>query len=297
MKFIKISFWIVLLVTVFTCCSSGEIIERIVARIDGEVITLMELEEDYQRLKSSVPSDERLPTKRELLERMVENRLLLHQADQRGIKVSPGEVEDYIERVKTGFVSSEAFELALKQEGVMLEDLRKRYRDELKIKKLIDIEIRSRIDLSKKEVKEYYEENKEKFRLPERVEIRHILFNDYARALAALDRLHSHVKFEEVARQEGMPKDGYLGSFKKGQLSRKIEDAAFGLEEGKISPIINTETGYHILKLEKKIEGRIQKLSEVRETIEYILSSHRMEKKVNEYIEELKKSREIEIKL
>lgn len=279
------------LMLIFTNYSQAKVIERVVARINNEIITLTELDEAYQELKNALPEGGRIPSKRELLERMIENRLLLQEAKREGIEVSEGEVQENIERVKSTFLSEKAFELALEKEGIKIEDLKKRYEEELMIKKLIDKEAKPEIEVSKKEIQDYYEKNKRRFREEERVKIRHILFADYLEAKKIQEELKSGAPFEEVA------KGAYLGSFKRGQLDKKIEEVAFSLKEEEISPIIKTESGYHIIKLDKKEKARLMKLFEVKEIIINILSSQKMEKKIKEYIEKLKAKQEIEIQL
>jgi len=279
------------LMLVFVSYSQAEIVERVVARVNDEIITLTELEKTYRELKSAFLGEERLPSKRELLERMIENRLLLQEAKRQEIKVSEGEVQENIERVKSTFLSEKAFKMALEREGIKIEDLKKRYEEELVIKKLIDREVKPEVEVTKKEIRDYYEKNKRRFREEEKVEIRHVLFEDYAQAEEILKKVKSGVDFEEAA------KGGYSGSFKRGQLDRKIEEVAFNLKEGEISPIIKTESGYHIVKLEKKEKARLKKLSEVKEVIRNTLSSQRMEQKLKEYLEGLKAKQEIEIRL
>ncbi|MBU4310489.1 peptidyl-prolyl cis-trans isomerase [bacterium] len=276
---------------VFVSYSQAEIVERVVARLNDEIITLTELEKAYRELKSALPEGEKMPSERNLLERMIENRLLLQEAKREGIRVSQGEVHENIERMKSTFLSEKAFEMALEQEGMKIEDLKKRYEEELMIKKLIDREVKPEIEVSKKEIREYYEKNKKRFKEEEKVKIRHIFFKDYFQAEKALKRIKSGTNFEEVA------KGGYLGSFKRGQLDRKIEEVAFNLKEGEISSIVKTESGCHIIKLEKKEEARVKELSEAKEVIRNILSSQRMEQKIEEYLEELKAKQEIEISL
>lgn len=276
---------------VFVSYSQAEIVERVVARVNDEIITLTELEKTYRELKSAFLGEGRLPSRRELLERMIENRLLLQEAKRQEIKVSEGEVQENIERVKSTFLSEKAFKMALEREGIKIEDLKKRYEEELMIKKLIDREVKPEVEVTKKEIKDYYEKNKRRFREEERVKIRHILFEDYSQAEKASKRIKSGTNFEEVA------KGGYLGSFKRGQLDRKIEEVAFGLKEGEISQIIKTESGYHIIKLEKKEKASLKDLSEVKEVIRNILSSQRVERKLEEYLKKLKAKQEIEINL
>jgi len=283
--------FLLFLMLVFVSHSQAEIVERVVARINDEIITLTELEEAYQQLKGALPERERTPSKRELLERMIENKLLFQEAKRERIKVSKGEVQENIERVKAGFLSEKAFELALEREGIKIEDLEKRYREELMIKKLIDKEVKPEVEVSKKEIKEYYEKNKKRFREEGKIRIRHVLFKDYSQARKILEELKSGAPFEEIV------KGGHLGTFKRRQLDRKIEEVAFSLKKGEISSIIKTEAGYHIIKLVKKEEARLKKLSEVKEEIRNFLSSQRMEKKLKEYLEELKAKQEIEIRL
>lgn len=279
------------LMLVFVSYSQAEIVERVVARVNEEIITLTELEKTYRELESAFLGEARLPSRRELLERMIENRLLLQEAKGEGIKVSEGEVQENIERVRSTFLSEKAFELALEKEGLKIEDLKKRYEEELMIRKLIDKEVKPEVEVTKKEIRNYYEKNKGRFREEERVKIRHVLFKDYAPAEEVLKKVKSGMDFEEVA------KGGYSGSFKRGQLDSKIEEVAFNLEEEEISPIIKTESGYHIIKLEKKEEARLKKLSEVKEVIRNILSSQKMEQKLKEYLKKLKAKQEIEIRL
>lgn len=283
--------FLLFLMLIFVSYSQAEIVERVVARINDEIITLTELEEAYQQLEGALPEGERLPSKRELLERMVENRLLLQEAKREGIKVSEGEVQENIERVKSTFLSEKAFEMALEQEGIKIEDLKKRYEEELMIKKLIDREVKPEVEVTKKEIRDYYEKNKGRFREEERVEIRHVLFEDYSQSLEVWKKIKSGIDFEEVA------KGAYLGSFERGQLDRRIEEVAFNLKEGEISQIIKTESGYHIIKLEKKEEASVKELSEVKEVIRNFLSSQKMEKRIEEYLKELKAKQEIEIRL
>lgn len=291
MELKKTFLFLIFLTLLFTTYSQAEIVERVVARINNEIITLTELEEAYQQLKSALPEGERLPSRRELLERMVENRLLLQEAKREGIKVSEGEVQENIERVKSTFLSEKAFEMALENEGIKIEDLKKRYEEELMIKKLIDREVKPEVEVTKKEIRDYYEKNKSRFREEEKVKIRHILFENYAQAEEVSKKVKSGIDFEEVA------KGAYLGSFERGQLDRRIEEVAFNLKEGEISQIIKTESGYHIIKLEKKEEARVKELSEVKEVIRNFLSSQKMEKRIEEYLEELKAKQEIEIRL
>ncbi len=283
--------FLLFLMLVFVSYSQAKIVERVVARINDEIITLSELEEAYQQLKSALPEGERMPSKGKLLKRMIENKLLLQEAKREGIKVSKGEIQENIERVKAGFLSEKAFEMALEREGIKIEDLEKRYEEELMIKKLIDREVKPEVEVTKKEIRDYYEKNKGRFREEEKVKIRHALFKDYSQARKILEELKSGAPFEEIV------KEGYLGSFKRGQLDRRIEEIASSLKKGEISSIIKTEAGYHIIKLEKKEKARLKKLSEVREEIRNILSSQRMERKLKEYLEELKAKQEIEIRL
>ncbi len=291
MELKKTFLFLIFLTLLFTTYSQAEIVERVVARINNEIITLTELEEAYQQLKSALPEGERMPSKRELLERMVENKLLLQETKREGIKVSEGEVQENIERVKSTFLSEKAFEMVLENEGIKIEDLKKRYEEELMIKKLIDREVKPEVEVTKKEIRDYYEKNKGRFREEERVEIRHVLFEDYSQGIEVWKKIKSGIDFEEVA------KGAYPGSFKRGQLDRRIEEVAFNLKEGEISQIIKTESGYHIIKLEKKEEARVKELSEVKEVIRNFLSSQKMEKRIEEYLEELKAKQEIEIRL
>ncbi|MCK5567236.1 MAG: peptidyl-prolyl cis-trans isomerase, partial [Actinomycetia bacterium] len=164
---------------------------------------------------------------------------------------------------------------------------------------------------------EYYEENRETFFvIPTRVRVSHILSmfpwvedasleeNDQAREVAkesieyVEEQLENGAEFGDMAREHSddhsnSADGGDLGFITKGQMVEELENTAFSLEVGEVSGIIETQFGYHILKVFDREEGRIQEYDEVKDDLSIYLSDLKKTEKWEEFILELIDNAEI----
>ncbi|MBA7689143.1 Foldase protein PrsA [subsurface metagenome] len=141
-------------------------------------------------------------------------------------------------------------------------------------------ETRNQVSISDEELLEYYNENKESFLEPEQVHARHILVETEEEANNLLLQLKEGLTdFAELAKEKSIgpsaPSGGDLGFFARGQMVKEFEDAAFSLEPGKISEVVQTQFGYHIIKCEEKKEEYSPTFEEAKEQISDTLKYQR----------------------
>nr|WP_308221598.1 peptidylprolyl isomerase [Fuchsiella alkaliacetigena] len=164
--------------------------------------------------------------------------------------------------------------------------------EELSTKLTADIEV------SESQLEEYYTENKEKFVQPEQVEASHILVESLAEAEELKSDLDDGADFAELAKEHSIgpssQEGGSLGLFAKGQMVPAFEEAAFSLEKEEISDPVETEYGYHLIKVSDKVASRELDLEEVRDDLENYLIEGEKNQLLNDYFEDVYQETEIE---
>ena len=260
----------------FAGVASSEVLDRIVAVVGSHIILESELESQLAMTASQQGMDLSDPArrdemKRDLLDQMVNDRLMLIQAERdTSISVSDNEVEreleTHITRIQSQFPSPEDFYKQLAAEGLTLAELRRRYRAEVKNQLLKQKLIQSRVrdvEVSAPEVDAFYERFRDS--LPNQVAGVHlwtILFpvvlsdatvdsiTHFAESLR--DSIAAGTSFEDLARRysaDGSASSGGdLGWFGKGVMVPDFERAAFGLAKGEVSGVVKTQFGLHLIK-------------------------------------------------
>jgi peptidyl-prolyl cis-trans isomerase SurA len=262
-----------------------EVLDRIVAVVGNETILESELKMQMslflnQRGIEVKNAEEQSRLERELLDQMINDKLLLLAAQKdTTIEVNSKEVESAVEdqwkNVKSEFSSEEAFEKQLKDEGLTESELRKKYREQIKNQMMTDRLISSKLSkvtVSTKEVKDFYQAYKDSIPdQPEAVKLSHILL-EIKPSQETLDSLKRKAEKilelvksgQDFAQLASMYSDdpsgkegGDLGFFKKGDMIPKFEQVAFSLNPGEVSDVVETEFGYHIIKVEDKKDDRV----------------------------------------
>ncbi|NIM99968.1 MAG: hypothetical protein GTO24_18405, partial [candidate division Zixibacteria bacterium] len=256
-----------------------QVLDRIVAVVGNQIILQSELDIQFDLYTDQMgitprTDKERSELKKQLLERMINDRLLLIAAQQdTTIEVTAKEVDQAVDgqlaKVKSEF-SEEEFEAQLQAEGLTESELRKKYREQMKNQMMIDrlVSFRlSKVSVSTREVKDFYQTYKDSIPdQPEAVKLSHILL-EITPSQSTLDSLKSRAG--RILKQAKNGKDfaqlaasysddptakegGNLGFFRHGDMIPRFEEVAFALEPGEISDIVETEFGYHIIKVEEK---------------------------------------------
>lgn len=263
-----------------------QVIDRIVAMVDEEIILLSELELALQQtiiqfeLNPQEDAARIEQLKLDLLERLIDEKVLLVKAKEDTIVVKDSEVERTLEnriaQTISQYGSEETFTRELQNYGLTIKDLKKRYREEIRNDLLAQRVMQSKIaeiDIARREVEEFYQTHRDS--LPEQeeaVRLAHLLLEikpgeevkrqARERIQEILEEARLGASFIELAKQysEGPsgPSGGDLGFFGPGTMVPEFETAAFALEAGEVSDVVETQFGYHIIKLEEKRDDEIR---------------------------------------
>jgi parvulin-like peptidyl-prolyl isomerase len=220
------------------------------------------------------------------------------------------EIEDEMERVfdetRKRFSSEDEFEAALKVEKQSVPEFRNRLRDRLRdqmtysrMLKVKERDFQASLRVSDEEIAKFYEENKSRFAQGAQVNLRHILFKSDQEGLArgVLEKLKKakDIKkaFIEAARansQDEPTRDqgGLLGWIEKGQSWTELETAAFAAADNQVAGPVKTEAGWHLLLVEGHREGSQRPLDEVKANAKNIIYQQKVQKRTQEWIEDLK---------
>lgn len=267
------------------------------AIVNGESITIQDINEQYER----VPEEyKQFITKEMILNQSIDELLLLQEAKKEGISVTAEELSEVIDNlIAQSGLSKEDFDKTLEEQNLTMEFLKDYYKKQLIINNLLNKTVISKIIVSSSEIEEYYNNNKNEFITPEQVRARHILVESVDEADEILKQLNDGADFIELAKEKSTcpsaSEGGDLGYFAIGQMVKEFEDAAFALEVGEISPVVETQFGYHIIKLlDKKPETAI-KLEDAMQDIEEKLKLEKQNTAFADYLVMLIEKADIKI--
>ncbi len=281
--------------------------DGIAAIVNSEIITISELQAEMAdetfRLKARYEGDEltaRLVQKQyEILNRMIERKLQLQEAKAKKISISDEEVEQAWEQLHQ---NSTALPASLPQSKDAL-------REELMVRRLRDMEVRRSLVVSPEEVRAYYKQQQQQFTSPREHHIRQILLLPKldetvetlkTRAEVLVSQLNEGRSFEKLAEifSDGPESvlGGDLGFVTKDELLAPLSEALDKLNQGEVSPLVETEIGIHILRLEESREGTPQPFDKVQNVIGNRLYQKKSQQAHEEWLSSLKDKTYIEIR-
>jgi len=248
--------------------------------------------------------------RKEAMELLIEQEVLLQAAEAENIEVVPGEVDAALAEVSAPFNNPDEFRRRMETEGYSEDSYRKHLHRMIAASKYLD-GIRAEVKVSDEELEAYYRDNEYRLTLPEQVRVRHILLSwkplgkpDDRAALhqqmvPILEKARAGEDFAELAREHSEDSTrldgGDVGLFHRGQMVPAFEAAAFSLKPGEISDIIETPFGVHILRLEERKESRLLPLDEVREQLRDHIRKEKIDTVVDAKKADLRDQAEIEI--
>ncbi|THG89757.1 hypothetical protein AJ85_15160 [Alkalihalobacillus alcalophilus ATCC 27647 = CGMCC 1.3604] len=212
------------------------------------------------------------------LETLITDKMIELEAKEQGITVTEDEMAAEMENYYEMYNGEEAFQEMLSQNGMSIEELENDIHYYLLTKKLMS----SIIEVTEEETVAYFEENQEQFNQEEQVEASHILVEDEDTANEVKEKLAAGEDFstlavefstDEASKEEG----GQLGYFSKGDMVEPFEEVAFELELDQISEPVESEFGFHIIKVTGKNEAKEAEFEEHREEIEDILFNEKFQ--------------------
>lgn len=295
----KVFGWALIFIVLFSGCAS----KKVAAKVNGEEIYLSEVE---SRLKSEIArqrldeKNEQLvnEVKKQVLESLIASLLIQQEGQKRKIKISTGEIDLELKKLKEMFSNEADFNKALEAQNITLKQLKKDIELYLVQRKIWEKETKG-ITVSDEEIAKYYEENKERFAIEEEVKARHILVKTEREAEEILQKIKEGADFAELAEEYSIDsgnknQGGDLGWFGRGKMVPEFEKVAFKTEVGKVSEIVKTQFGYHIIMVEDKKEAGLQNLEEAKEQIEQTLLYQKQQAKFEGWLNEVRKKSKIE---
>jgi len=300
---------------------SQAVVDRVVAVVNQEIITLSELEKWINPLKEGIVAEDRLEKQermqalcRQVLERLIEEKLVDQEVKKSGVKISSKDIEAAVEEVRRrNHVTQEDLEKALAAEGLTMEAYKKQIEKNLQRQRLIHRSVKVEAKAEEKELREFYQKNTSRYRTNETYRPGQILFvipkeatpeeirEIRKKCQKVLERIKKGDDFGEMAllySEDTSNKDhGDLGYFRKGELLPVFEREALRLKVGEVSGIIRTEFGFHIIKLLDRKGVNPLPFEEVIERVKADYYDGEMAKALRQYLSTLKEKAVIEIKL
>jgi len=300
----------------------AKVVDRIVAFVNNEVITLRELNTAFQPYQKRIDDNykggdkDRIVTEAKvaLLNRMIDSMLIKQEAEKSAIIVQDEEVMASIKEMLAGKkITMEAFQQSLSREGSTLEEYKKDLRESMVRSRLLRREVRSRITVTDEEIGEYYRLHRDDYEGKEAAKLKQILLpfpknmdaqtkaKLQADAMDILKRLKAGESFDRMAslvpQSPASSSGGDVGFVEKGAMLPEVERVAFQLQKGSISDLIESPVGFHIIQvIDRRGEG-IKPIETVREEIKSKLEDEKIEKKFGSWLSELREKSLVEIKL
>lgn len=254
--------------------------QAVVATVNGEAITKADLYNDLVARSG-----------KQVLQGLIEDRLIAQEAKKQGIQVTKQEMQAEIDNLRKEFPSELAFQAFLAERGVTQERLEQAVSRTLTLKKLVEPRARER--LTGEALKKYFEDNRDKYDQPERVRARHILLKTREEAEAVLGQLKSGADFAQLAREKSIDtmsgqQGGDLGLFTRGQMVPEFEKAAFELPVGQISGVVQSPFGFHIIQVTEHQQARQARFEEVRDKVRQDALDDELGTLIPQWLDEMK---------
>lgn len=303
--------------------SSGKVVDQVVGVVDGEVITLSEVDGAMPQYGKANILDEGNPldkeirlrqARKEILDLLIEDKLLQKVANRFGIKIEKEEVDKAMEKIRLeGFQNDERMKRDLVAHGFSLEGYRHFLTGEYRRAKIVDVLIKPDVSMAEDKLREYYQSHATNYIFPE-VRVRQILIQvpaeatdkDWQTAKRKMEKVLQELKkgatFEKMASlysddAASARSGGDLGFFTKGEMVPTLEAVVFNMQVGDLSGIIQSSQGLHLLKVTEKKPGSISSYDEVKPRVMADYYQEQVTKLYAKWLQDLKARSNVEIKL
>jgi peptidyl-prolyl cis-trans isomerase C len=247
-----------------------------------------------------------------VLDEIVGTTLLFEESVRRGLAVSDTEAEQQVTQIRSRYPDEERFTAALAASGVSRDRLKEGLRENLSIQKLVETDIVPKIAVTEAEQRAFYDQNPQQMQSPEMVRASHILVAVKADAPAAdkaaarqkaeslLARVRAGEDFAALAGANsddpsGKERGGDLSWIRRGQTVKPFEDAAFALQPGEVSGVVESQFGFHVIKVaERKAAGTLT-FEEVKDRIAQFLRQRATQEQVRAKVDALRAQAKIEV--
>ncbi len=291
----------------------------VLAKVNGVAITRGERDRALQEILAQgggrggqQPTPEMMPQmENAALDQLINIEVLYQKGKKLTVKDLEQKVDEKVGQTRKQFPSQADFEKALKGANITENKLKDLARRNIVIDNLMQKEVFSKITVTEADAKKFYDDNPDKFKMPERTQASHILISadqkatpeDKKKAKEKAEAIRKRVAkgedFAAVAKAESncpsAAKGGDLGYFGKGQMVPEFEKAAAALKLGELSDVVESPFGYHIIKVMDRKPADTVKFADVKDKIEDYLKSQKAQKPMTDYVDKIKKEAKVEI--
>lgn len=324
MKYLKGTIWLMMFIA-FLTLSSGifppvwaeDGAPKNLATVNGQAITQNDLDREFHRIKLRAASrqqpidDSVVPAMKEnILETLINRELLYQTSQKKGITLGATEVESQLEKIKQQISPGKSFAQALAEINITEKEFTSQISKAISIQKLLDAEVYQNITVTEKETRIFYDNNPQFFKKPEQVKASHILIQvdrqseeeQKLQARKKIEEIQTKLKhgedFAELAKQfsecPSGKNGGELGVFERDKMVKPFSDAAFALKPGEVSDIIETQFGFHIIKVFEKIPETKLLFKDIKERLSQNMKRQKSQKETTAYINRLKETADIQ---
>jgi parvulin-like peptidyl-prolyl isomerase len=298
----------------FAAGASAEIIERVVAKVNGQIITLS----DFQSRQIAAAQAARVDpaavgaflrqNNARILQEAIDELLIIQKAEDAGIKAPPQWIDEAIEgiRKENNITSDEQFQDALAREGLTLAELRQNIERSVLRRIVMQRDIQPKIDATEADLRAEYERLKAtEFTKPPTVTLQEVLVEEdeggAALAQEIVSRARAGEDFAALARAYSSAPSrahgGDLGQLAQGELNPELEKLAFSLAVGSVSDPLPGPEGYRIVRVTAKTSGSTTSFEAAKEQVRDRLMMSRFSKAYEEYVAELRKTASVELRV
>lgn len=305
--------------------TADTVIEEIIARVNNSIITRSEYQRSKEQLKQEIqqqdPSDsDKVYTQKErdVLRDLIDQQLLLEKGKDLGITADTEVIKRLDEmRKQMNLDSMEALQKAAEAQGVSFEEFKQNLKNQIITQQVIGKEVGSRMQITKEEEQQFYDQHKNELEQPEQIRLSEILVStekkpdstvSEAQVVAAakakaedlLAQIHKGASFSDIAKKNSdgptASQGGDLGLFKRGTLAKQLEDSTFAMKPGDVSDVIQTKQGFVILRVTEHQQAGVPPLKEVEPRIQDAIYMKKLQPALRDYLTKLREDAFIEIK-
>lgn len=277
---------------------------EVIASVDGSTVTLSEYKAAFEKLKSQLPKGDSLDPegvktlKMNLLNQLIEKKILMTESAKLGITVSEAEINDHINKIVGEYPDSDTFNSRMKEENIDIPSWKKEIEYQIMLDKLVRTVAGSDVTVTPEEIKKYYDDHLDQYNYPTRVRALQIMLETKEQAQTILDEINAGADFSELANTYSISPDsekgGDLGFFSEDEMPPSFS-VVFNMKPGELSEVVRSEYGFHLFKIIDRREAKMLSLEEARPEIEERLSRLKSEEKYGAWFEQIRKNKKIEV--
>ncbi len=317
-KRLAICFILILCFIAVNTADSAEVVDRVVAVVNDDIITLSELNQlakpyadKIKTLGYPIEKEREMlfKVRDDMLNQLIDQKLTDQEIKRFKISVNEKELDAAVERVKEiNYYTDEELRQELAGQGLNMEEYRKSVKEQILRAKLVNREIKSKVVITRQDVKSYYEAHSDKYCGEKKYRLQNIImktppfadevkrFSIQKRMEAVLAKLKAGQPFKEMAKSYSESSGSCdLGLFAINELSPQLQEAIKGLGAGEFTSVLDTDYGYQIFYISEVVDSPGKSLEEVTVEIEEKLFREIVDKKFMSWLDDLHKKSHIKI--